>query len=541
MSFLVRLFCFIFCVSFSCLAIAQEDSQNMVLLGNWDVDTLPRYSDVWGYARDGKEYALIGSRDFIHIIDVTDPANMTEIAALNSFENSGSVWRDIKVLGDYAYCSTETQEGLQIIDLSDLPNSAAVVYQDSTIFKSAHNIIIDSTAVPPRLYVFGSRPGPQLNGYLVFTLADPVQPVLVASVDIDNADDPSLGYIHDGYARNDTLYANHGGNGFYVYDVADPQNPIEIGSLTNYAESGYNHSVWSTEDGTHMVMCDETTNTGVKVISLDKSDPFFLDIQVESIFRSASLAPDTASLAHNPYVLGDSLVVLSYYGEGIQVWNIEDPAQPRRLGYYDTTPNQDTYGGGIWGAYPWLPSGNILGSDISNGLFVVSVEDFRTLPVAYSSWAVTDNGKDAHLSWATALEEGNVGWVVEHAREGGEFAEVGFVTAGSGTYHFTHLQPGPGLHYYRLRQQDRDGRETFSEVRTVSFAGGVLTAIALYPNPAPAAAPVNIVGAEDAAWELISPDGRLVRDGRGPIQTQGMRPGLYLVRIAGSLVKLVVE
>ncbi|MEM6771514.1 MAG: choice-of-anchor B family protein, partial [Bacteroidota bacterium] len=268
------LFSFCLCLLASNLS-AQSGSQNMVMLGNWDVDTLPRFSDVWGYARDGREYAVIGSRDYVHVIDVTDPANPAEIAALNTFENSGSVWRDIKILGDYAYCVTETQEGLQIVDLSDLPNSASIVYQDSTIFKSAHNIFIDSTSVPPRLYVFGSRPGPQLNGYMVFTLADPTAPVLAATVDIDNTDDPSLGYIHDGYAHNDTLYANHGGNGFYVYDVADPQNPVELGSLTNYAESGYNHSVWGTADGRHMVMCDETTNTGVKVISLDKSDPFF--------------------------------------------------------------------------------------------------------------------------------------------------------------------------------------------------------------------------------------------------------------------------
>ncbi len=513
----------------------------MVLLGSWEVDTLPRYSDVWGYARDGREYAIIGSRDYVHIIDVTDPGNPLEIAALNTFANSGSVWRDIKVLGDYAYCVTETQEGLQVIDLSNLPASAAIVYQDSTDFTSAHNIIIDSTSVPPRLYVFGSRPGPQINGYLVYSLADPAVPELVATVDIDNTDDPSLGYIHDGYAFNDTLYANHGGNGFYVYDVADPQVPLEIGSLTNYTQAGYNHSVWGTADGRHMVMCDETTNTGVKVISLDKSDPFFLDIQVESIFRSASLAPDTASLAHNPYVLGDSLVVLSYYGEGIQVWNIEDPTQPQRVGFYDTTPNQNTYGGGIWGAYPWLPSGNILGSDINNGLFIVRVEELTTLPVVYADWQAAPNGKDARLSWSTLGEENNTGWEVEHAAEGGAFAVIGFVAAGIGDYQFVHASPGPGVHYYRLRQRDLDGRESLSDVRTVTFAESAGTALGLFPNPAPASAPVTIVGAENAKWQLLSSDGKRLRTGQGDVVTEGLRPGFYLVQIGTTLTKLVID
>lgn len=531
----------LFLLLLSGTSAAQSGSENMILLGQWNVDTLPRYSDVWGYARGGREYAIIGSREYVHVIDVTDPGNPTEIAALNSFDDSGSVWRDIKVFGDYAYCVTETQEGLQVIDLSNLPASAAVVHQDSTDFTSAHNIIIDSTSVPARLYVFGSRPGPQINGYLVYSLADPVLPELIATVDIDNTDDPSLGYIHDGYARNDTLYANHGGNGFYVYDVADPQNPVEIGSLTNYVEAGYNHSVWGTADGRHMVMCDETVNTGVKVISLDKSDPFFLDIQVESVFRSASLAPDTASLAHNPYVLGDSLVVLSYYGEGVQVWNIEDAAAPYRIGFYDTTPNQNTYGGGIWGAYPWLPSGNILASDINNGLFVVRVESLTVLPVVYAAWNVTDNGKDALLAWSTNTEDNNAGWQVEHAVAAGNFVAIGFVAAGFGDYQFTHADPGPGVHYYRLRQRDHDGRERLSEVRTVILDGAPEAGIALSPNPAPAAAPVSIVGAQTSDWELLSADGKLLRTGEGAIDTQALRPGVYLVRVGSAVTKLVID
>lgn len=531
---------FFFLLFTASLAAQSAPSENMVLLGNWDVDTIPRYSDVWGYARDGREYALIGSRDFVHIIDVTDPGNPTEIAALNMFDESGSVWRDIKVLGDYAYCVTETTEGLQVIDLGDLPTSASIVYQTEEEFTRCHNIFIDPTSTPPRLYAFGSQPGIALSGYVVYSLANPAIPELLAEVEIDNPDDPSLGYIHDGYARNDTLYANHGGNGFYVYDVADPANPIEIGSLTNYAQSGYNHSVWGTDNGNIMVMCDETQNTGVKVISIDKSDPFALDIEVESIFRSKLLAPDTASLAHNPYVLGDSLVVMSYYGDGIQVWDITDPQNPFRRGYYDTTPNGGSYGGGVWGAYPWLPSGNILGSDINNGLFIVALQDMSTLPVEYASWTAEANGKNAKLNWVTASETANAGWAVEHAVVGGSFVAIGEVPAGTGRYDFIHPTPGEGWHFYRLRQRDLDGTETVSEFRSVLFTGGADTPLALYPNPAPAAAPVSL-SSVNAAWELLSLDGRTLASGTGTINTTGLKAGAYLVRSNGQAVKLIVE
>lgn len=522
------------------LAAQSPPAHNMVLLGNWDDPDLPRYSDVWGYARDGREYALIGSQDFVHIIDVTNPGQPTEIAALNAFANSGSVWRDIKVLGDYAYCVTETAEGLQVIDLGDLPDSAAIVYQTDEAFDRCHNIFIDETSAPPRLYAFGSRPGIALDGYVVYGLADPALPQLIAEVEITSTDDPSLGYIHDGFARNDTLYANHGGNGFYVYDVADPANPVEIGSLTNYVESGYNHSVWATDNGRTMVMCDETQDRGVKVLHVDKSDPFGLDIRVASVFRSKLLAPDTASLAHNPYVLGDSLVVLSYYGDGIQVWDITDPAAPFRRGYYDTTPDGGSYGGGVWGAYPWLPSGNILGSDVNNGLFIVALQDMSTLPVEYAGWSVAAEGKDAALAWTTATEDANAGWAVEHAVAGGSFAPVGWVPAGTGRYGFTHVAPGPGLHFYRLRQVDHDGTETLSDLRSVTFTGGAGASLAPRPNPAPAAAPVSLSGGF-TEWQLLTMNGKTLRTGAGTVPTVGLAKGTYLLRSGSRTAKLVVQ
>ena len=538
---MLRLTCLLGLICLTTVASAQS-SENMVELGNWNVDTLPFYSDVWGYARDGREYALIGSRDYVHIIDVTVPEQPTEIAALNMFDDSGSAWRDIKVLGDYAYCVTETSEGLQIIDLGDLPNSAAVVYQTDAEFTRCHNIFIDDSVDPPRLYAFGSRPGDALRGYVVYSLANPVQPTLLAEVEIMNPDDGNVGYIHDGFARNDTLYANHGNPGMYAYDVSDPANPVEIGALTDYAEDGYNHSVWATDRGDILVMCDETTDTGVKVVSVDKSDPFVLGLEVESIFRSSSLAPNVASIAHNPYVLGDSLVVLSYYGEGVQVWDITDPTAPARRGFYDTTPNQNTYGGGVWGAYPWLPSGNILASDIDNGLFVLRLEEFQTLPVDYRRWTVTTDGKNALLEWSTAREENNAGWTVEHATDATSFTGIGWVAAGAANYVFTHPEPGHGRHYYRLRQTDRDGTETVSEIKTVTLAGGAVpTSLALYPNPAPAAAPVTASDVPGQPWQLLDGRGRTLRSGTGTIQTTGLEPGYYLVRMGGRTGRLMVR
>ncbi|MEM9259183.1 MAG: T9SS type A sorting domain-containing protein, partial [Bacteroidota bacterium] len=246
-----------------------------------------------------------------------------------------------------------------------------------------------------------------------------------------------------------------------------------------------------------------------------------------------SIPTSESSLAHNPYVLGDSLVVLSYYGDGIQVWNIQDRTKPWRLGYYDPT-GAETYSRGIWGGYPWLPSGNILGSDMDNGLYVVKVDNFQiALPVEYANWEAISDGKNAVLNWSTASETDNAGWVVEHAREDGAFGALAFVPAGVGAYEYTHLNPEEGQHFYRLRQQDYDGSESISDIKTLTFGATTKASLSAYPNPAPLGMAVTLLGVDtDDTWELHSSLGQVISTGLGnQLLTAEYPAGTYFLRI----------
>lgn len=541
-----RLLCFLVPLLFLFADASGQQALNMSLLGTWDDGNLlsagnRRYSDVWGYASNGREYALLGSREFVIILDVTDPANITEITRLNSIANSATTWRDIKVYGDHAYFMVDNNsmmEGLQVIDLSDLPNSASIVYQSADDFRTCHNLIVDTTSNPVRLYAFGTNTGAQRDGYMVFSLANPASPSLMASVNLRTGGFTG-GYIHDGYAINDTLYANSEGRGMFVYDVSDPAVPIELGVLANYANIGYNHSNWRTADGKHVIMCDESNNRPVRIV--DVEDP--ADMSIISTFQSQLRLPNISThLAHNPYVLGDSLVVMSYYDDGVQVWDIKDRTNPQRLAYYDTTPGTNNPSEGVWGAYPFLPSGNILASDMRNGLFVVKVDNFAALPVSYSSWDATPNGKDALLRWSTSSESDNAGWEVEHATVAGQFTSVDFVTPNTdGAYTFTHDAPGTGTHYYRLRQRDFDGTEQFSDVKTVVFTEANTT-LRAYPNPAAEGEMVSLSGiATDEDWRLLDIQGRLVMNGKGQQLHQALPAGVYLLKTADQILKLVVK
>ena len=75
-------------------------------------------------------------------------------------------------------------------------------------------------------------------------------------------------------------------------------------------------------------------------------------------------------MPHN-VILKNGIAYVSYYNDGLQIFNVRNIENPKRVGYYDTYQgsNLGLYRG-LWGVYPNLPSGRILGSDRKNGLYL---------------------------------------------------------------------------------------------------------------------------------------------------------------------------
>ncbi|MCO6477853.1 MAG: choice-of-anchor B family protein [Phaeodactylibacter sp.] len=355
---------------FSCLPVFlhAQDSLNMSLLGGWDDPSLPsagsiKYNDIWGYADcEGNEYAIMGSARYIHFINITGPEGPVEIARFEGSVNS--VWRDFKTYGRYAYAvADQGTDGLMVFDLSQLPGSVSLVFQDNENFTRSHNVFIDVPAA--RLYLAGSNA--IFNGVAAYSLAeDPGQPAFLGTQTLPG------GYFHDIYVRNHIAFCSHGGNGLWAYDFSDFDNIQVLGNLTSYPEQGYNHASWLSEDGAQLVFADETHGTSLKLV--DVSD--LSNIRLLDLFRSELLAPEvTNSIAHNPFVR-EQYAIVSYYHDGVQIFDLSNPEAVERIAYYDTYPENQNYSGyqGCWGVYPFLPSGNIIASDISHGLFVLSAD-----------------------------------------------------------------------------------------------------------------------------------------------------------------------
>lgn len=343
-----KIILFIFCLT-SAFTQAQEHL-NTTLLGNLSYSE--DLSDIWGYEKNGNEYALVGVYNGISIVDVTIPTTPNELAF---FEGPQSIWRDLKTWGDYLYCINETGGGLQIVNLTEVISGAidsAYIENTSLGFTTAHNIFIDKSGV---LYVFGSNYS--VGGCEMYDLTtNPESPIFLGVFDDY--------YFHDGMVRGDTLWggAIYGGV-FSVLDVSDKANPEIIGS--HATPNTFSHNCWISDDGDYLFTTDEVSGAYVAAYDVSNLD----DIQEVDRIQAWSGYSDV--IPHNTHVDGD-FIVTSYYTDGVSIVDVSNPSNLVEVGYYDTS---DEYSGdgfnGAWGAYPWLPSGNILVTDIENGLFVI--------------------------------------------------------------------------------------------------------------------------------------------------------------------------
>ena len=340
---------------------------NTTLQDNWNDESLPlfaglRYNDVWGYtADDGREYAILGSLAFTHFLDITDPTNVAEVDREPGKGNC--VWRDFKTFGHYLYGVGEVcSSGLEIYDLSTLPDSVHRVYDSTEFFVNAHNVWIDT--ITGRLYAVGVSSG--IRDVVVLDLNnDPTDPELVLNLSFP---DQELQEVHDIHVINDTAFVSHGSSGLLgIYDfTALPNDPIPIAQIASN-DNAYNHSSWISADGKRIVLADETGDA--PVIFADISD--ITQPDKRDTIKSMLLGT-TGSIPHNPFIVGDDFLVMAYYDDGIQIYNMSDLDDPFLAGYFDTDTITTSYTArGAWGAYPYFPSGTIIGSDIRYGLFVI--------------------------------------------------------------------------------------------------------------------------------------------------------------------------
>jgi choice-of-anchor B domain-containing protein len=386
--------------SFPCHNI---DFLGQVQLG--DIPTQPTSaSNLWGFVDldDNREYAVVGHRNGTVVVDVTSPGNPVIVG---NIPGNASLWREVKVyqVADpgggphraYAYITTEAPGGgLQIIDLSNLPASISLA-NTLTEFSTSHTLYISNvdyasmTALPGRqayLYIAGSNVSG--GAFRIYDLVDPVHPALVTPSPAGN------GYMHDSTSMlitdNRTTQCANAHNPCEVlvdfnetsvdlWDVTEKGAPVRL-STTTYPTATYVHSGWPSQDSRFIIVHDELDelrrSLNTHIYTLDVGD-----LRTPNLVTSYT--GPTTSTDHNGYTIGNRYYV-AHYKRGLVIFDSTTPSALTEIGSFDTylTPSANSAGtDGVWGVYPFLPSGTLLVSDIENGLFLLKRNETLPPPV----------------------------------------------------------------------------------------------------------------------------------------------------------------
>ena len=339
-------------------ALFSQNSMNMVLMGTYEWPSLnTEGSDIWGWVDNStnEEYALVGLNDGFSVVDVSNGTNPVErfyIPGINS------TWRDIKTWGNYAYVTTEADAGLLIVDLTDMTGNSFWHVSNftnpttgaSVEFTAAHNIYIDENGIA---YIFGASDtssSPSDGAIFLDVNANPTSPVYLGEWDDE--------YIHDGMVRGDTMYAGciYAGE-LFVVDVSNKSNPQTLGSTST--PNAFTHNAWVSANGNFVFTTDEQSDAYLAAYDITNIN------NIQEVDRIQS-NPGSGTIPHNTHVDGNFLIT-SYYRDGTTVHDITYPNNMIEVAYYDSYSGSGNGFDGNWGTYPFLPSGNIISSDINSG------------------------------------------------------------------------------------------------------------------------------------------------------------------------------
>jgi len=376
------------------LMVLGQTNFNLDLIGSYEWPNTEG-SDIWGWfdPTTEAEYALVGLNDGFACVDVSNPSNPVQKFYISDIN---STWRDVKTWGNYAYITTEADAGLLIVDLTDMTGSTYLHVSNftnptngnSVEFTAAHNLFIDENGI---CYIFGassSNGGNPSDGAIFLDVgANPTAPHYLGEWDEN--------YIHDGMTRGDTMYAGciYAGE-LFIVDVSDKNNPSTLG--THSTPNAFTHNAWVSDDGNYVFTTDEKSDAYIG--SYDISDMS----NIQEIDRIQS-NPESNSIPHNTHVDGDFLIT-SWYRDGTTVHDISNPHNLVQVAFYDSYSGSGDGFDGCWGTYPFLPSGNIISSEInssSNQSAKLMIYERGFVQACYLEGNVTDASNGNSLSGAS--------------------------------------------------------------------------------------------------------------------------------------------
>jgi choice-of-anchor B domain-containing protein len=334
-------------------------------------------SDIWGWVdrQTGNEYALMGMTNGVAFVAISDPQRPLFLGRLPT-QTRDSSWRDIKVYQNHAYIVADNAgaHGMQVFDLTRLRGlispqtfSADVIYGD---FRNAHNIAINESTG----FAYAVGTDTCGGGLHIIDIRTPNNPLFAGChSNVSTHDAVCVTYLGpDATYAGSEICANSNQDHVEIVDVTVKSAPVKI-SASTYPQLGLVHQAWFTEDHRYLLVSDEADETSFNVAT--RTHVFDVSVLAAPQYVFAYEA-DSNSIDHNLYIRGNR-VFAANYTSGLRVLEFGDLANRElaEIAFFDTFPANDaTDFDGAWGVYPYLPSGRIIVSDQSNGLFILSLQ-----------------------------------------------------------------------------------------------------------------------------------------------------------------------
>jgi hypothetical protein len=183
----------------------------------------------------------------------------------------------------------------------------------------------------------------------------------------------------------------------------------------------------------------------------------------------------------------------------------------------------------------------------------ITFDNFRTsgfvalipLPVNFTHFAGKNANETAVLTWSVSGEKDVLRYIVEKSANGTNFVKIGEIAAsGASTYSFTDNKPQQGLNFYRIRNEDADGKFKFSSIVRMNFGKNI--AIRAFPMPAGSSVTIEHGAVERSGKiALMNANGQVIRQidvmpelTQTQINLSGLNSGVYIVRFDNGSGKI---
>ncbi|KAJ7210131.1 hypothetical protein GGX14DRAFT_363806 [Mycena pura] len=361
-------------------------------------------NDIWGWTHAAggvtREFALVGQTDGTAFVEVLPTGQVAYLGHLAT-QTGTSIWRDIKVIGNYAYIGSEAiGHGIQVFDLTKLLDASLVMHPkefsittdiaalyDSLPLGASHNVVAHEKK--NLIIAVGSVPRNHscAAGLIFVDVTDPTNPTSAGCAGAD-------GYVHDAqcltyygphteYVGTDICYAFNE-NSFTIYNISTPAE-AQIISTTPYYGVSYSHQGWVVDerDQSYLLLDDELDEVFKRGWANNSHTVTYIwDIKdLSKPVLTGHYSSPVKSIDHNLYV-HNGWAYESNYGSGLRVVDVSSVAADptggafKEVAFFDVHPEDDDVGGeatftGSWSVYPYFASGHIVVNSIERGLFVV--------------------------------------------------------------------------------------------------------------------------------------------------------------------------